>query len=58
MKQGPALRGPGKGDSDTVPDQKAQSCYYIGMMRLSKGDKAGAREWLKKMPGRRHDGRQ
>jgi tetratricopeptide (TPR) repeat protein len=37
-----------KGDGDTAPDQKAEACYYIGMMRLSKGDKAGAREWLKK----------
>lgn len=35
-----------KGDS--VSDQKALAYYYIGMMRLSKGDKAGARGWFQK----------
>jgi lipoprotein NlpI len=32
----------------TVSAQKAQADYYIGMMRLSQGDKAGAHEWFKK----------
>jgi lipoprotein NlpI len=31
-----------------VSEQKAQAEYYIGMVHLSKGDKPGAREWLKK----------
>jgi tetratricopeptide (TPR) repeat protein len=34
--------------SESVSSQKAEAYYYIGMMRLSKGDQAGAREWLKK----------
>jgi lipoprotein NlpI len=37
-----------KSDIDTADDQKAAAYYYIGMMRLSKGDKAGARTWFKK----------
>ena len=46
-----------KSDGETVPEQKALACYYIGMMRLSKGDKAGARDWFQKMPGCRDEGR-
>jgi hypothetical protein len=31
-----------------VPEQKALACYYIGELRLSKGDKVGARDWFQK----------
>jgi len=37
-----------KSEGETVPEQKALTCYYIGMMRLSQGDKAGARDWFRK----------
>ena len=33
-----------KSDGETVPEQKALAWYYIGALRLSKGDKAGARD--------------
>ena len=34
--------------SSPASERKAQADYYIGMMRLSKGDQAGARLWFKK----------
>jgi lipoprotein NlpI len=34
--------------SSSASQRKAQAYYYIGMMRLSKGDQAGARQWFKK----------
>jgi tetratricopeptide (TPR) repeat protein len=34
--------------SSSASEQKAQADYYIGMMRLSKGDQPGARAWFKK----------
>jgi lipoprotein NlpI len=34
--------------SSSASEQKAQADYYIGMMRLSKGDQPGARVWFKK----------
>jgi hypothetical protein len=37
-----------KSDGESVPVQKALARYYIGMMRLSKGDKAGARDSFRK----------
>ena len=37
-----------KSDGETVSEQKALAFYYIGMMRLSKGDTAGARDWFQK----------
>ena len=36
------------GGNSTVSEQKALAYYYIGMMRLRKGDKTGAREWFQK----------
>jgi hypothetical protein len=29
-------------------EQKALASYYIGIMRLNKGDQTGARDWLQK----------
>jgi hypothetical protein len=31
-----------------MPEQKAMACYYIGELRLSKGDKTGARDWFQR----------
>jgi hypothetical protein len=35
-------------DGETVSEQKALAFYYIGVMRLSKGDTGGARDWFQK----------
>jgi tetratricopeptide (TPR) repeat protein len=36
-------------DGETpAPEQEGLACYYIGVKRLSKGDKAGAREYFQK----------
>ena len=37
-----------KSGGETVSEQKALALYYIGMMRLSKGDTAGARDLFQK----------
>jgi hypothetical protein len=37
-----------KSDGVPVPEQKALASYYIGELRLSKGDQAGARIWFQK----------
>jgi tetratricopeptide (TPR) repeat protein len=37
-----------KSDAEPVAGQNCEAYYYIGMMRLSKGDKAGAREAFQK----------
>jgi lipoprotein NlpI len=37
-----------KSDGEPVPQQRALASYYIGVMRLSKGDKAGARDSFRK----------
>ncbi len=42
------LAAAAKSDGETVPEEKALACYYIGMMRLSKGDKAATRYWFRK----------
>jgi tetratricopeptide (TPR) repeat protein len=42
--QAAALQGPAK----TVSLQQGQADYFIGMMRLGKGDQAGARDFFKK----------
>ena len=37
-----------KSDDEPVPRQRALASYYIGVMRLGKGDKAGARDSFRK----------
>ena len=42
------LQAAKKRDGETVSEQKALAFYYIGVMRLSKGDTGGARDWFQK----------
>lgn len=37
-----------RSQGETVPEQQAMACYYIGMVHLSRGDKAGARKFFQK----------